>query len=59
MAPYQHLGSHTNHHHPRLFTSLTHANGLYLALADDGTAWFDLGNGWEQLDPLPAREVQG
>jgi hypothetical protein len=42
---------------PRLFTSITHADDRYLALADDGTAWEDYGNGWVQLDPLPAREV--
>ena len=44
---------------PRKFTSITHTGAFYLALADDGTAWFDLGNGWMQLDPLPAREVEG
>ena len=44
---------------PRLFTSITHTGAFYLALADDGTAWFDLGDGWEQLAPLPAREVEG
>lgn len=43
---------------PRLFTSITHSGDRYLALADDGTAWFDLGKGWMQLDPLPAREVE-
>ena len=43
---------------PRKFTSITHVDDRYLALADDGTAWFDLGNGWMQMDPLPAREVQ-
>lgn len=42
---------------PRKFTSITHAGDRYLALADDGTAWEDYGNGWAQLDPLPAREV--
>lgn len=42
---------------PRLFTSITHTDDRYLALADDGTAWFNFGNGWMQLDPLPAREV--
>lgn len=42
---------------PRKFTSITHADDRYLALADDGTAWEDYGNGWVQLDPLPAREV--
>ena len=42
---------------PRKFTSITHADDRYLALADDGTAWFNYGNGWVQLDPLPAREV--
>lgn len=44
---------------PRKFTSITHADDRYLALADDGTAWEDYGNGWVQLDPLPTREVQG
>ena len=43
---------------PRKFTSITHTDDRYLALADDGTAWFDLGNGWMQLEPLPAREVE-
>ena len=42
---------------PRLFTSITYADDRYLALADDGTAWEDWGQGWVQLDPLPAREV--
>jgi len=42
---------------PRLFTSITYANDRYLALADDGTAWENWGQGWVQLDPLPAREV--
>lgn len=44
---------------PRLFTSIAHADGRYLALADDGTAWFNYGDarGWQQLDPLPALEV--
>ena len=42
---------------PRLFTSITHVCDRYLALADDGTAWFNFGKGWVQLDPLPAREV--
>ena len=42
---------------PRLFTSITHADDRYLALADDGTAWEDYGIGWQQLPPLPAREV--
>ena len=42
---------------PRLFTSITYADDRYLALADDGTAWEDYGNGWLQLEPLPAREV--
>lgn len=42
---------------PRQFTSITYANDRYLALADDGTAWEDWGQGWVQLDPLPAREV--
>ena len=44
---------------PRKFTSITRADYRYLALADDGTAWEGYGNGWVQLDPLPAREVQG
>lgn len=42
---------------PRLFTSITYADDRYLALADDGTAWFNFGKSWLQLDPLPAREV--
>ena len=42
---------------PRKFTSITHSDDRYLALADDGTAWFNFGKGWLQLDPLPAREV--
>lgn len=42
---------------PRLFTSITYADDRYLALADDGTAWEDWGQGWVQLDSLPAREV--
>ena len=42
---------------PRLFTSITYADDRYLALADDGTAWFNFGQGWVQLDPLPAREA--
>ena len=42
---------------PRLFTSITYADDRYLALADDGTAWFNFGKGWVQLDPLPAREA--
>jgi hypothetical protein len=42
---------------PRKFTSITHIGDRYLALADDGTAWEDYGIGWQQLDPLPAREV--
>lgn len=43
---------------PRLFASITRADDRYLALADDGTAWQDWGQGWVQMDPLPAREVQ-
>lgn len=44
---------------PRLFTSITHADGRYLALADDGTAWFNYGDarGWQKLESLPDREV--
>lgn len=42
---------------PRLFTSITYADDRYIALADDGTAWFNFGKGWLQLEPLPAREV--
>lgn len=44
----------------RKFTSITHADGRYLALADDGTAWFNYGDarGWQQLEPLPAQEVK-
>jgi len=42
---------------PRLFASITRTKDRYLALADDGTAWENWGQGWVQLDPLPAREV--
>jgi hypothetical protein len=40
-------------------SSTSRTDDRYLALADDGTAWEDWGQGWVQLDPLPAREVEG
>ena len=45
---------------PRKFTSITYADDRLVALADDGTAWFNFsfGSGWVQLPPLPAREVE-